>query len=128
VISLLATAGERIVGHVVLSPMSHADQPGLRGLLGLGPIAVEPALQSRGIGSALTREAIRQARDARVHRLFVLGDPAFYRRFGFIPASEAGFTCNFPKVGDAFQILTLRESRPIPPGQVRYAPAFDRFL
>lgn len=113
-----------IVGHALLTGLTHEDGGSVRGLVGLAPLAVVPEFQGRGIGRALVREAIRQCRENRVSALFVLGDPAYYGPLGFQPASEYGFTDVFG-AGDAFQVLLTRSTRPIPPGRVSYAPAFN---
>ena len=124
-ISLVAEAAGRVVGHAVLSVVTLNSEPALRGLLALGPVSVEPSLQRRGIGSALVREAIRQCHDARVSRLFTAGDPAFFTRFGFVPAAEQGFTAD---PGDApLGVLTVRDTRPVEPGRVRLQDALHRF-
>jgi tRNA (guanine37-N1)-methyltransferase len=106
-------AGDRVVGHALWTGTHPTDQPGIRGMLGVGPIAVAPAWQRRGVGSALLRHGIQQARDARVHLLLVLGDPAFYARFGFVPAADLGFD-NVYHAGHAYQALALRD--PLPAG------------
>ncbi|NBC10171.1 MAG: tRNA (guanosine(37)-N1)-methyltransferase TrmD [Planctomycetes bacterium] len=121
--SIVAEHAGRVVGHVLLSEMTHVEEPGRRGALGLGPIAVEPALRGRGIGGALVKEAIRQSRSARVRVVFVLGDPGWYGRLGFAPASSRGWTSDDPEAGDAFAAFSLVEN-PLPPGRVRYAPPF----
>lgn len=79
--SLLAHAGGVPVGHVALSPLT-AERPALA----LAPLAVHPALQGRGLGSALVRAALAAAGDRAV---VVLGEPGFYTRFGFVPADLA---------------------------------------
>ncbi|MEL7087063.1 MAG: tRNA (guanosine(37)-N1)-methyltransferase TrmD [Planctomycetota bacterium] len=112
-----------IVGHALLTTMTHEHGGSVRGLAGLAPLAVAPEIRGRGIGRALVREAIRQCRENRVAALFVLGDPAYYGPLGFQPASEHGFTNDFD-AGDAFGVIILRDTRPIPPGRVSYAPAF----
>jgi len=121
--SIVAEHAGRVVGHVLLSEMTHADEPGRRGALGLDPIAVEPALRGRGIGTALVKEAIRQCRMARVRVIFVLGDPGWYGRLGFSPASRWGWTSGVDEAGDAFAAFRLIED-PLPPGRVCYAPPF----
>ncbi|MEM0915672.1 MAG: N-acetyltransferase [Planctomycetota bacterium] len=103
---------ERVIGHALWSGMHPADQPGVRGMLCVGPIAVLPGWQGRGVGSALLRRGIAQARDARVAALFVLGDPAYYGRFGFRPATDLGFG-NAYDAGDAFHALPLRDPLPL---------------
>jgi len=100
-----------IVAHALWSGVHPVDQPGVRGMLCLGPLGVLPAWQRHGVGAALVRHGIREAKDARVALLLVLGDPAYYARFGFRPAAELGFD-NVYDAGDAFQALALRDSLP----------------
>ena len=124
-VSLLAEAAGRVVGHVVLSPVTLAEYPTGsegRGLLALGPVAVTPAWQGRGIGSALVREAVREARDARASAIFVLGDPEFYGRLGFESAAARGYTSDYTD-GPAFRVAPLRDPLPAA-GRVRWSPAF----
>ena len=124
-LSVVAEHRGRVVGHAVLSIMIHEDEPGSRGLLAVGPVAVHPDHQRRGIGRALVREVVRQARQVRAGRLFVLGDPTFYGPLGFTPAAAEGFTSAFEEAGDAFQTLDLGPRRPISPGRVAWADAFN---
>ena len=70
-------AGE-VVGHVAFSPVSGAD-----GGLGLGPLAVRPDTQRRGVGSALVARGLAECVRLAQLVVVVLGDPAFYARFGF---------------------------------------------
>lgn len=74
-VSLVAEAQGTIIGHIVLSPLA-ADRPAYA----LAPLAVHPALHARGIGTALVEAALQVAGD---HAIVVLGDPAYYSRFGF---------------------------------------------
>lgn len=122
--SVAAEAGGEMVGHALLTSMAHEEGGSVRGLVGLAPLAVRPEFQGRGIGKSLAREAIRQCRENRVAALFVLGDPAYYGPLGFQPASTHEFTNDFD-AGDAFQVLIVRDTRPIPSGRVSYAPAFN---
>jgi putative acetyltransferase len=59
-----------------------ADRPAL-----LGPLAVAPGWQRRGIGTALVRDGLRRLREIGATQVLVLGDPAYYGRFGFRPES-----------------------------------------
>ncbi|MEO0515281.1 MAG: GNAT family N-acetyltransferase, partial [Planctomycetota bacterium] len=122
--SIAAEADQKLVGHALLTSMTHEHGGSVRGLVGLAPLAVVPEFQRRGLGRALVREAIRQCNTNRVTALFVLGDPAFYGPLGFQPASEHGFTNDFG-AGEAFQVIAFRPDRPAPPGRVSYAPAFN---
>jgi predicted N-acetyltransferase YhbS len=82
-LSLVATDRGRIIGTVRLWPI--AAGPGRPALL-LGPLAVDPHCRNRGIGSALVRRAIARARFAGHRAIVLVGDAAFYGRFGFTTA------------------------------------------
>lgn len=120
-LSLVAVSGKVLVGHVVASRAT--VQPSGAAVLGLGPIGVEPDWQRQGVGSTLMHAvlAAAEARDEAV--VVVLGDPVYYRRFGFVPAAEHGLLPPDPAWGAAFQLRAL--SGPVPHGVVRYAAPFD---
>lgn len=80
-ISLVAEEEGRIVGHLALSPVTISD--GAPGWYGLGPISVEPEWQGRGIGRALMEGGIVELRKIGASGCVLVGDPAFYTRFGF---------------------------------------------
>ena len=80
-----------------------------------------PARQGTGVGSALIREAIRKAREAGYAAIFVLGDQAYYGRFGFDVDAARGFAS--PYAGDHFAVLAL-EPLSVREGAVDYAQAF----
>ncbi|MGZ8361809.1 MAG: GNAT family N-acetyltransferase, partial [Allosphingosinicella sp.] len=86
VLSLVADDGGTILGHVALSLMAAPFRA-----LGLAPVAVAPGHQRQGIAAALIREALDRARADGWGGVFVLGDPAYYRRFGFSPDLASGF-------------------------------------
>ncbi len=108
-----------IVGYAALSRM-RAPFPAL----GLGPVAVAAAYRRKGVASALVRRSLRQAQNDRWRAIFVLGDSAFYGRFGFRPELAAGFRS--PYSGPHFMALALNGELPAKEGPVDYAPAFDR--
>src|SRR5690606_25411193 len=99
-----------IVGHLALSPVT-APFPALA----LAPLAVAPSQQRRGIGSALVAAAQALRPDATI---IVLGDPAYYGRFGFRPVA---WDCAFS--GPYLQAVGRR--RPVQ-ARLDYAPAFAR--
>jgi putative acetyltransferase len=117
VISLVAVDRDCIIGHVMLSRMKAPFNA-----LGLAPVSVHPDRQRSGAGSALVREALRRARQEGWDAVFVLGDPGFYRRFGFDPERASGFSSPF--VGPHFMVLPLKEPLPAAAGRIGYAPAF----
>jgi putative acetyltransferase len=106
-ISLVAEIDSRIVGHVAFTPAKAADNT--PGWFGLGPVAVEPELQRKGIGSQLINEGLGKLREWNAAGCIVLGDPTYYQRFGFLP---------FPALAPAgqppeyFMILPMMESQP----------------
>ena len=109
ILSLVARAREQVVGHILFSPV-HIDQNQgwkLKGM-GLGPLAVHPEEQGRGIGSALCREGMQRMSQAGYPFVIVLGHPGYYPRFGFTTASAYGIYCSFENVPDeAFMICVL---------------------
>jgi predicted N-acetyltransferase YhbS len=122
-LSLVATtsAGE-IVGHVVCSRGQVDGSP----VLGLGPLSVRPDRQRDGVGSALV-QAVLGAADALGEPLVVLlGDPAYYRRFGFAPSSDYGIVPPVPEWQPYFQVRTLTGYQPAVRGGFRYPEPFDR--
>ena len=80
-ISLVAEQAGEVVGHVAVSPVSLSD--GSMDWYGLGPISVKPELQRRGIGSLLMRAVLEQLRERGAGGCVLVGDPAYYSRFGF---------------------------------------------
>lgn len=80
-VSLVAVDDDRIVGHIALSPVVTSD--GSAGWYGLGPISVEPEWQGRGIGRALMEMGLAELRKIGANGCVLVGDPAFYVRFGF---------------------------------------------
>src|SRR5690606_32587977 len=81
-VSLVAVdADGAIVGHVAFSPVTISD--GTSGWYGRGPVSVVPSHQGTGIGSSLIRAGLERLRSAGARGCVVLGEPAFYARFGF---------------------------------------------
>ena len=80
-VSLVAEHASQVVGHVAFSPVRISD--GSANWHGLGPISVLPTLQGMGIGSALVREGLAALRALGARGCVVLGEPAYYGRFGF---------------------------------------------
>ena len=118
IVSLVAVDEDQVVGHVVISPVTVST--GAAGWYGLGPISVLPAWQGRGVGAALMKAALRDLQKQGAAGCVVLGDPAYYSRFGFI--ANTGLV--LPGVPQAyFQALSFRGE--FPAGLVEYHPAFN---
>lgn len=117
--SLVAEQDGIIVGHLCFSPVTISD--GSRGWYGLGPIAVAPERQGQGIGAQLMRAGL-QALDAEgATGCVVLGDPAFYGRFGF-QADERLVLPGVPP--EFFMVRRFDDERAS--GEVSYHCAFNQ--
>ncbi len=116
-LSLVAEAGGAVVGHVAFSPVAIAGAD--VGWLGLGPLSVVPARQRAGFGSALVRDGLARLRAAGARGCVVLGEPGYYRRFGFEPDADL----TFEGVPAAY-FLRIAFAEPVPVGAVTYRPAF----
>ncbi len=81
-VSMVAQSGSEIVGHVAFSPVRIAD--GAPSWFGLGPVSVLPARQCSGIGSRLINAGLDALRGLGAGGCVVLGEPAYYSRFGFV--------------------------------------------
>ena len=125
-VSLVAEAAGEIIGHVAFSPVIIRAGDTLSEALGLAPLAVVPELQRRGIGAALVRAGLDACR-ARGHRVVVLvGEPAYYQRFGFSAASEFGLECAIPVPVEVFLAAELAPGALAGcSGVVSYRPEFD---
>ena len=112
-LSQVALRNDQVVGHAAYSLVKVSDGGSVWRFPALGPIAVEPARQGRGIGGALIRAGIEVVSDAGYGLLFLVGHPTYYPRFGFQPALPLGFTSDWIKPDgphEHFMALVLDES------------------
>lgn len=116
-ISLVAAIDDEIVGHVAFSPVTIDGRH--RGWFGLGPVAVRPDLHRRGVGSALIREGLARLRQAGANGCVLVGDPAYYRRFGFENDPALRYD-DLP----AEYFMKLAFNGPAPTGRVRFHAGF----
>ena len=122
VISLVAEEQREAIGHVALSRMQAAGDRQYRAL-GLGPVGVERSSQGSGAGSALIGAAIAIAGALGEELIFVLGEPEYYRRFGFSAETARPFAS--PYAGPYFMALALQSDLRLPEiARAEYAPAF----
>lgn len=128
-LSWVAVAAEQIVGHIFYSPVTIAGTcPGDRYFLGLAPVAIHPDFQRQGIGSALIQQSLQACARSGCQAVVVLGDPAFYSRFGFTPAKPQGLVCEFTAPEEAFMVLALSSGAlDNCRGTVQYHSAFSQF-
>ena len=126
VLSLVAAADQpdqpdQPAGHIAFSRLSLADQD-LRATA-LAPVAVLPEWQRRGIGAALIRDGLMRLAQAGEDLVLVLGDLAYYGRFGFL--NEAARSLATPFDGPSLQALPLTGKGRSAAGPVTYARAFS---
>jgi putative acetyltransferase len=119
-ISLVWEEDGRVVGHTMLSRMRMGEHRPFQ----LSPLSVHPDFQGRGIGGALTREALRRADEAGEPFVLLLGHPAYYPRFGFEPATPLGVIAP-EDFGPAWMLARLAAYDPSLRGNVEFPPEFD---
>lgn len=102
VISLVAERHGRIVGHVLFSKLKAPMKA-----LGLAPVAVHPSFQKQGVGLAVIREGLDLAKKDGWMCVFVLGDPAYYGRFGFRVETAKGYSS--PYSGDHYMAVPFTD-------------------
>jgi Predicted acetyltransferase len=120
-VSLVAEEHGRVAGHIAFS---RADIDGAdRGWYLLGPVAVLPGMQRRGLGSALVRTGLDELRRLGAQGCVLVGDPAYYTRLGFRQAEGL----SYPGVPQEF-VLCLPLAGPEPEGDVGHHPAFEAGL
>lgn len=115
-LSLVATDPDgQIIGHAAVSPVDIRE-----GWYGLGPVSVHPEMQGRGVGGRLITEALDRLRASGAGGIVVLGEPAYYSRFGFqvVP----GLT--YPHAPVEFFMALLLGDAHFPTGEVSYHRAF----
>ena len=128
--AIVAEEDGQVVGHVQFSRARVGETP----VVALGPIGVRPDRQGRGIGSRLVRSGLEEAAGRAEPALILLGDPAWYPRFGFEPALTYGLRNPFAGMGEGdfviaeedFMLAPLDERARSLEGLVRWHPAFGQ--
>lgn len=117
-LSLVAERHGRVVGHVAFSPVTIGGRPS--DWYGLGPMAVAPPQQRAGIGRALVETGLAALRERGAGGCVVLGEPAFYGRFGFVHHPGLVLAGVPPEY-----FLALAFAGKVPCGRLAYHAAFD---
>jgi putative acetyltransferase len=116
-LELVAVLDGAIVGHVLADYGDLGGQP----VVGIAPLAVTPSRQREGIGSVLMIELLRRAEEAELPLVVLLGDPDYYRRFGFEPSGPLNIA--YRPVGEGnphFQVRRLSRYDPSYRGDFTY--------
>ncbi|MBN9075364.1 MAG: GNAT family N-acetyltransferase [Rhizobiales bacterium 65-79] len=124
VVELVAEDEGQIVGHILFSRVLVKDGGREFAAVALAPLAVEPSFHRSGIGGALVREAHVRLKEAGETLSIVLGDPAYYGRFGYANGRAAGFDSDYQC--DALQALAWGEAPR--KGRLVYPAAFATAL
>jgi putative acetyltransferase len=123
VLGLVAVAPpDVVVGFIAFVRLQIEMVDGSRAGIALAPLAVGKAHQRCGIGSALVREGIARLVAHHEEIVLVLGDPAFYERFGFSVGEASAFASRYQ--GPHLMVLAPAATAP-GAGKVHYPAAFD---
>lgn len=107
-ISLVAIENKSLVGHILFSPVTlEIDNADLK-IMGLGPMAVLPKYQNKGIGSKLVNAGLHQCMAQGYDAVAVLGHPNYYPKFGFLPSKIFKIKSEYDVPVDTFMIKELR--------------------
>jgi putative acetyltransferase len=125
VISLVAEEADRVIGHILFSPVALSGNTGIQ-VMGLAPMAVIPDCQNHGVGSKLVASGLAHCRGMGVSAVVVLGHPEYYPRFGFLPSSRFGMDSDYQVPEEIFMAMELEpgvlgESA----GRAKYHAAFE---
>lgn len=126
-LGIVATDDEGgVVGYAAFSPVEVAGED--RQWVGLAPLAVDESLRRQGLGEKLVYEGLDALNEFSYAAVVVLGEPAYYGRFGFKRAADYDLYCRWPETEQAFQVYPLAEDALNDVnGLVAYAAPFNRF-
>lgn len=128
-LSLVADIDHQIVGHIYFTPVTIEGEGVRLDAVGLGPLAVLPEFQGRGIGSALVRRGLDDLHRAGHRLVVVMGEPSFYSRFGFVTSIGHGINSQFEVPDEYFMIAELEPGQLAAhgdkPATIVYLPEFS---
>ena len=124
-LSLVALLADQIVGHILFTPVRIESGDSSFEAVGLGPMAVLPAYQRKGIGSRLVQAGLEECRRAGHEIVVLVGHPEYYPRFGFLPAKRFGIRYEEEVPEKPFMLVDLRKGALAGrSGIVSYQPEF----
>jgi putative acetyltransferase len=106
-ISLVAETDNRLVGHILFTPVELDGSENNLRLMGLAPMAVLSHFQNKGIGSKLVKAGLKRCKSLGYDAVVVLGHPNYYPRFGFAPAVKYCIESEYEVPDDVFLIIEL---------------------
>lgn len=125
-LSIVGVEDDKVIGHILFTPLKVEGEKGTFDALALAPLAVHPNHQKVGIGSSLVEHGLEECRRLGHRMVVVLGDPNYYRRFGFRTARKRGIDTKIKVADQYFMVLALVEGAlDGVGGVVRYLPPFS---
>ncbi len=126
-LGIVATDDEGgIVGYAAFSPVDVGGED--RQWVALAPLAVDESLRRQGLAEKLVYEGLDTLNEFGYAAVVLLGDPVYYRRFGFVPAVRHQLTCRWSGTEGVFQVYALAEDALTGvDGEVVFSTPFDRF-
>ncbi|MHC1760163.1 MAG: GNAT family N-acetyltransferase [Negativicutes bacterium] len=106
-LSLVAVMDDKIVGHIMFTKMKIKNETKEFESLVLAPVSVVPEMQDKGIGTKMIIEGHKIAQGLGYGSVILVGHPAYYPRFGYVPASRFGITASFDVPDEAFMVCEL---------------------
>ena len=106
-ISLVAEADEKLIGHILFSPVILSGNKADVKIAGLAPMSVLPDHQKQGFGTALIQEGLKLCTSNGYKAVVVLGHPDYYPKFGFAPSSGFGIKSEYDVPDEVFMIKEL---------------------
>lgn len=126
-ISLVAEANDKLIGHILFSPVSLSGTKANVKMAGLAPMSVLPDHQKQGIGAALVQKGLKLCTSNGYKAVVVLGHPDYYPKFGFVPSSRFGIKSEYDVPDEVFMIRELETSALSEfKGIVKYHPLFTQ--
>ena len=120
---LVAEEDDIVIGYCAFSIVT--AEPALEGLLlGLAPLAVLNERQGKGVGIALAMRGLEICHEKNAALIVVLGEPEYYSRFGFKPASDYDVSWAAMDAGRAFQLIDFAGITGATPYKINYHSAF----
>ncbi|CAH0217319.1 N-acetyltransferase [Erwinia aphidicola] len=125
-LGVVATDDEgQVLGYAAFSPVTLAEED--RQWVGLAPLAVDESVRKQGLGKQLIYEGLDTLNEFGYAAVVVLGDPAYYGRYGFEPAARYGLHSRWQESEAAFQVYKLAEDAfSGTEGRIEYSAPFNR--
>ena len=127
-VSLVAEQAGQVIGHILFSDLPISTVAGMVPALALAPMAVVPAFQNQGVGSALVRSGLEACRQEGHRVVVVLGHAHFYPRFGFSSKLAASLTSPFSGRESFMALELVRGALDSVVGRVQYPPPFGAWV